>query len=131
MCTSMKCSGGSRIFRRGGVDSLGGRGPPTWVLFGKNVCENERIGSCRGHAPGTPSRSANEMIHIGGSRGVLPTHAPLSPTGSNSFVFAHDFTKKRTCQREREILEPPLIHVMCQILEHDYFRQFIVIWNQI
>ena len=27
---------------------VGGRGPPTWVLFGKNVCENERIWSHRG-----------------------------------------------------------------------------------
>ena len=48
-------TGGSRISRRGGVDPLGGRGPPTWVLFGKNVCENEKIGSHRGacaqHAP--------------------------------------------------------------------------------
>ena len=32
----------------------GGRGPPTWALFGENVCENERIGSHRGRAPGTP-----------------------------------------------------------------------------
>ena len=43
-------SGGSRISRRGG-----GRGSPMLALFGENVCENERIGSCRGwHAPGTP-----------------------------------------------------------------------------
>ena len=29
----------------GGADPLGGgRRPPTRVLFGKNVCENERIG---------------------------------------------------------------------------------------
>ena len=35
--------------------SVGGRGPilggfwlPTWALFSENVCENERIGSCRG-----------------------------------------------------------------------------------
>ena len=27
---------------------LKGRGPPTRVLFGKNVCKNERIGSRRG-----------------------------------------------------------------------------------
>ena len=26
----------------------GGRRPPTWALFAKNVCENERIGSCWG-----------------------------------------------------------------------------------
>ena len=29
---------------------VGGRGPPTWALFGENVCENERIGSHRGGA---------------------------------------------------------------------------------
>ena len=34
-------SGGSRISRRGDVDPLGGRGPPTQALFGENVCENE------------------------------------------------------------------------------------------
>ena len=36
----------------------GGFGPPTQAFFGKNVCENERIGSCRGacarHAPLDP-----------------------------------------------------------------------------
>ena len=33
---------------------VGGAGPATWVLFGKNVCKNERIGShmgaCARHA---------------------------------------------------------------------------------
>ena len=49
----------------GGVDPLGGRGPLTWVLFGKNVCENERIwsrrggGACARHAP---TRSANAAV---------------------------------------------------------------------
>ena len=42
-------------FPVGGVDPLGGRGPPTQALFGENACENERIGSRRGvcarHAP--------------------------------------------------------------------------------
>ena len=37
---------------------VGGCGPPTWVLFGKNVCENERIwshrGACARHAPPDP-----------------------------------------------------------------------------
>ena len=50
---------GSRISRRGGRGPiLGGFWPPTWSLFSKNVCENERIGSCRGG---------------------LPWHAPLDP----------------------------------------------------
>ena len=39
----------------GGVDLLGRRGPLMQVFFGENVCENKRIGSCRGwRAPGTP-----------------------------------------------------------------------------
>ena len=48
-------SGGSRISRRGACTRWG-RGPPTQVLFGENVCENERIGSHGGggRAPGTP-----------------------------------------------------------------------------
>ena len=32
-------------FPVGGVDPLGGAWTLTWVLYGKNVCENERIGS--------------------------------------------------------------------------------------
>ena len=32
----------------------GGRGPLMRPLFGQNVSENKRIGSCRGHAPGMP-----------------------------------------------------------------------------
>ena len=39
----------------------GGHGPLTWALFGENVCKNERIGSHRGRAPGTPPRSANVL----------------------------------------------------------------------
>ena len=54
-------SGGSRISRRGGVHPLGGREPPTWPLFGENVCENERIGS------------------HGGGGGACAAHAPLDP----------------------------------------------------
>ena len=42
-------------FPIGGVDPLkGGHGPPTWVLFGKYVCEKEKIWSCRGRVLGTP-----------------------------------------------------------------------------
>ena len=33
---------------RRAVGGGGGRRPPTWVLFGENICENERIGSCWG-----------------------------------------------------------------------------------
>ena len=43
----------------GGIDPLGRGRPPTQTLFGENVCENERIGPCRGCAPGTPPRSTN------------------------------------------------------------------------
>ena len=53
---------GSRIFRRGRVDPFwGGFWPPTWALFSENVCENERIGSCRGESPVTPPRSAYDV----------------------------------------------------------------------
>ena len=40
----------------GGGQPFGGCRPLTWVLFGKNVCENERIGSRLGwaYADGTP-----------------------------------------------------------------------------
>ena len=48
-------SGGSRISRWGGRRPVGGGGhrPPTRTLFGKNICENERNGSCWG-APAAP-----------------------------------------------------------------------------
>ena len=39
-----------------------GRQLPTPVLFGENVCKNERIGSHKGRAPDTPPRSANEVV---------------------------------------------------------------------
>ena len=42
-------SGGSRISHRG-VDLLGASNYDT--LFGDNVCENARIGSCRGTCTG-------------------------------------------------------------------------------
>ena len=32
-------------FPVGGTPTRWGRRPLTWVLFGRNVCENERIGS--------------------------------------------------------------------------------------
>ena len=32
----------------GGAEPLGGRQPLIWVLFGENMCKNERIGSCWG-----------------------------------------------------------------------------------
>ena len=46
-------SSGSRISRWGDAEPLGGGGrrPPTWALFGKNICKNERIGFCWGGAP--------------------------------------------------------------------------------
>ena len=48
-----------------GSQPVGGRGDrsPTQVLFGKNVCKNERIGLGPvrgGHVPGTTPRSTNE-----------------------------------------------------------------------
>ena len=49
----------------GGLGPIGGHGPLMQVLFGENVCENERIGSRRGwRAPGMPPpRSANDSDH--------------------------------------------------------------------
>ena len=47
-CKYMYSSGGSRI-SHGGRGPIGGvRGPLMWELFGKNKCENKRIGSCMG-----------------------------------------------------------------------------------
>ena len=44
----------------------GGHQPPMWALFGKNVCRNERTGSCwgGGHQWGPP-RSANAVGKCG------------------------------------------------------------------
>ena len=38
----------------GGLDPFGGHGPSTQALFGKNVCENERIWSHRGRVLAHP-----------------------------------------------------------------------------
>ena len=47
----------------------GGHGPPMQVLFGENICENERIGSCRGCAPENfVCRSANDNLTFKGFR---------------------------------------------------------------
>ena len=55
---AMYPSGGSRISHRGDMHPLGGCGPPMQVLFGENVCKNERTGSlwrtCAGHGPLDP-----------------------------------------------------------------------------
>ena len=39
---------GFPVLGGGGIEPLAGCRPLTWVLFGKNVCENERIESCWG-----------------------------------------------------------------------------------
>ena len=51
--------------------AIGGHGSLTRLLFGENVCKNERNGSCsgEGHAPGTPPRSTNVSRK---SYGMLP-----------------------------------------------------------
>ena len=41
---------------------MGGHGPRIWALFTENVCENERIGTIRGHVLGMPPRSANDTV---------------------------------------------------------------------
>ena len=46
----MYCPGADPGFPVGGGTRFGGCGPPTQVLIGENVCENERIGSHGEHA---------------------------------------------------------------------------------
>ena len=54
-------------FPSGGRRAVGGCRPLMWALFGKNVCKNERIGSCwwwcwwggGGRTPASPPGSAN------------------------------------------------------------------------
>ena len=72
----------------GGMDPLGGHGPPMWALFTKNVCENERIGSHRGCGPVGArgplmwvlfTKNACENKRIGSHGGhVLDTPTPRS-----------------------------------------------------
>ena len=65
-----------------------GCGPPTWALFIKNVCENERIGSHGGVYPlggcGPPmqelfTKNVCENERIGSHWGACAGHAPLDP----------------------------------------------------
>ena len=58
-CVTDTMQGRIQDFPSGGRGPiLGGFWPPTWALFSENVCENKRIGSCRGgmhqHAPLDP-----------------------------------------------------------------------------
>ena len=61
----------------GGADPLGRAPTSSWMcmLFIKNICENERIGSCWGHVPAAPPGSTNVWD---------PHHRRLSKT-----TFAH------------------------------------------
>ena len=51
---SVISSGGSRISRRGGMDLVGGAWTPRQLCFKKFVCQNERIWTLGGRAPGMP-----------------------------------------------------------------------------
>ena len=55
-------------FPAGGRRAVEGRPPPMWALFGKNVCENERIGSCwrGGTHRRRPLGSANDVFFMTG-----------------------------------------------------------------
>ena len=50
-------------FPLGGRRPVRGHQPPTHTLFGENVCENERNGSCWG-APAAPPGSANANVAV-------------------------------------------------------------------
>ena len=74
---SSKCmfsSGGSRISRRGGHGLvMGGRGPPMWVLFTKNVCKMTELGPIGGvdlqcgHFPPKMYVKIKELGPVGGA----------------------------------------------------------------
>ena len=95
-------SGGSRISRRGGVDPLGGRGPPMQVLFGENECENQwRIQDFplgggadlrRIHFLAKTYVKTKEMDPVGG--------APAAPPGS-----ANENERIESCKG----LDPPML----------------------
>ena len=53
-CTSNHKAVADPGFPVGGVDLVGGRGLPRWLRFENFVCQNERIWTLRGRAPGTP-----------------------------------------------------------------------------
>ena len=78
-------------FPVGGVHPLGGHGPLTWVLFGENVCKNERIGSHRRwHAPGMPPPVDPPMIIFMNSY-ALNVSIPLYKEQYHMISFhAHD-----------------------------------------
>ena len=59
----------------------GGRGPLTWMLFGKNVCKNERIGSIGGMRPACPPQGWIQDFLLGGHQPSLEG-APTSDTGA-------------------------------------------------
>ena len=42
----------------------GGHGLPTQALFGKNVCQNERIGSCSGGGGGSCTGHAPRSVNV-------------------------------------------------------------------
>ena len=65
-CKYMYISGPDPGFSVGGGRGpiFGGFWPPMWALFSKNVCENERIGSCRGACASTPPRSTYAFVNI-------------------------------------------------------------------
>ena len=69
-------------FPTGGRGPVGGRGPPTQVLFGKNVCENEGIGSRGGRAPGTPP-DLPMVINLMTTISWILTREPSTITSSN------------------------------------------------
>ena len=67
-----RCSGGSRISRRGGANLVGGCQLPRQLRFENFVCQNERIWTLGGRAPAAPPGSATEVVcFMAVSRSVL------------------------------------------------------------
>ena len=67
----------------------GGRAPLMWVLFGENVCENERIGSYGGGVRlACPPRSANAIVR------KLHPNLRLVPALQKRCLFHNKFVLK-------------------------------------
>ena len=78
-------------FPVGGVDLLGGRGPPTWALFTKNVWQNERIVFHRGVCEPLMwvffTISVSKMKELGPVGGVCRARSPPLDPPMGEFIL--------------------------------------------